>query len=295
MGMIGVMNCSHMQRPNGTERGAEPVFVSVYALVSVAGIALNLFALVVFIRLKFRSLTVVYMTNLALADLLLDCTLPVRIYYHLGYDGVPQKLCEVMGVALLVNMYGSILLLSCMSLDRCVAVCFPMSLCVREARKKAGWICCGVWVLTVGTSLPMYFGSTSAQVKCFHSFPVYATQTAVMASTLTVGFGIPLTVMLVSSWGLLRAIACSHAAQTELDGRKAQRMVATNMIIFLSCFLPYHLTLWILYLNQDSISCLQLRAFHYSLMVACVNTMLDPLAYYFITETFRKKVPALNT
>lgn len=266
------------------------VFVGTYSLVFVAGLTLNVIALVVFCQTKLRSHTMVYMTNLAVADLLLISTLPVRIYYYLGFSGLHQNLCEGLGVVLLINMYGSIFLLTCMSFDRCMAVCYPMSSRVKEGRKKAPLVCLGVWMLTVGASLPIYLKKKPGnnQTSCFMSDPVYATQPVAVFTTLTIGFGIPLTTMMTCSWFLVRAINRSTVAQTDvIDSQKIRRMITVNLVIFLVCFLPYHLILGLLYKYDDP----SLRtALHYSLVLACVNAMLDPLAYYFTTETFTKNM-----
>ncbi|KAL2079738.1 hypothetical protein ACEWY4_025482 [Coilia grayii] len=280
---------------NRTKHKEELIFVSLYVLIFIAGLVLNLIALVVFFcHTKTRSHTTVYMTNLALADLFLVCMLPVRIYYHLGFQHIPQRLCDITNMVLLINMYGSIFLLSCMSADRGVAVCFPMSLRVRQARKKAPLVCLAVWMMTVCASLPIYISRPQVnlrQTQCFGSFPVYATRTVTVTSSLTVGFGGPLIVLLVSSLGLIRAIRQSQAAQTELvDSQKIQRMIAVCLVIFLACFLPYHLSLWLIYLNQTFITCSLVDSYRYGLMVACLNAMLDPLVYYFTTETFRQRV-----
>ncbi|KAJ8416816.1 hypothetical protein AAFF_G00326940 [Aldrovandia affinis] len=271
------------------------LFVGTYALVFVAGLILNLIALVVFFcHTKSRSHTIVYMTNLALADLLLISTLPVRIYYYLGFSGLSQNVCEGLGLALLVNMYGSIFLLTCMSFDRCMAVCYPMSSRVKEGRKKAPLVCLGVWILTVGASLPIYLfkkrmDDPDQNSQCFKSIPIYATQPVALVTTLTVGFSIPLTTMLTCSWFLIKAISQSMVAQTDMiDSRKIQRMIGVSLVIFLVCFLPYHIILVLLYFDKSSKSLL--TAFRYSLVLACLNAMLDPLAYYFTTETFRNKV-----
>lgn len=280
---------------NQTEQWEELVFVGLYVVIFVAGLTLNLIAVVVFFcHTKTRSHTTVYMTNLALADLFMVCTLPVRIYYHLGFRNISQRVCDLMGLVLLINMYGSIFLLSCMSLDRCVAVCFPMSLRVRELRKKAPIICFAVWVLTVGASLPIYLikvQDKKNQTQCFGTFPVAATGAIAVTSSLTVGFGVPLLVMLISSGGLIRAIRQSQVAQTDLvDSRKMQRMIAMCLVIFVCCFVPYHFTLLFIYKHQSFIPCSLVTSYRYSLMVACLNAMLDPLAYYFTTETFRRQV-----
>lgn len=280
-----------------------PLFVAVYSVVCISGIILNFMALVVFLcYTKSHSHTIVYMTNLAIADLFLVCTLPLRIYYHLGFGGLSQEVCEFAGLALLANMYGSILLLSCVSLDRCLAVCFPMSSRVQEGRKKAPLVCLGIWILTIGASLPMFFNKilphkdyNRNQSNCFRSFPVYATKIAPLASSLTIGFVMPLIIMVLCSWGLVRAVSKSTGAQMSglTDSCKIQRMVSINLAIFLCCFLPYHVMLGVIYSYRDHIEttpCSVLSAYYHALMITCLNAILDPLAYYFTTETFRKNV-----
>uniref|UniRef100_A0A673FPU3 Lysophosphatidic acid receptor 6-like n=2 Tax=Sinocyclocheilus rhinocerous TaxID=307959 RepID=A0A673FPU3_9TELE len=287
------MTCQNMTCPN---REQDRVFVGVFSVVFIFGLTLNLTALVVFLRnSKSRSHTTVYMIHLAFADILLVCTLPVRIYFHSVLpQGLPQNICEITGLIMLSNMYSSILLLTCISFDRCIAVCFPLSSHVREGRKKAWCVCLGIWILTIATSLPIYFRKKKDReeynITCFGGFPSYATEKAPLVSTLIIGFGIPLIIMILSSWGLIRAISKSTAVQTSdlVDSVRIKRMIITNLAIFLFCFLPYHIMLLILYASECS--CPLLTAYRYSLMVACLNAMLDPVAYYFTTETFRRKM-----
>lgn len=277
---------------NCTEQ-SNTVYVTAYILVFILGLILNLIALVIFFcHTKSRSHTTVYMTNLALADLILVCALPIRIYKYLGFQ-VHQHIFEVSGLILLANMYVSILLLTCISLDRCLAVCFPLSPRVREGRKKAPLVCFGIWMLTIGASLPMYLKNNSITKQ--EHFPKYAVQTNALSSSLIVGFGMPLVIMVVSSWGLVRAINKSTAAQTPdlVNSQRIHRMVITNIAIFLFCFLPYHILLIVLHFYRndvESMPCAILHAYRYSLMLACLNAILDPMAYYFTTETFRKNV-----
>lgn len=292
MPILTNMTCQNMTLRN-TEQ--DQVFVGVYSVVFIFGLTLNLTALVVFFRnSKSRSHTTVYMINLAFADILLVCTLPVRIYFHSGLWDPHPIICEITGLIMLSNMYSSIFLLTSISFDRCIAVCFPMSSRVREGRKKAWCVCLGIWILTIATSLPIYIkkkqdNSSTENFTCFGGFPFYATETAPLVSTLIIGFGIPLIVMILSSWGLIRAISKSTAVQTSdlVDSVRIKRMIITNLAIFLFCFLPYHIMLLILAYKS---SCSMLTAYRYSLMVACLNAMLDPVAYYFTTETFRRKM-----
>ncbi|XP_078132543.1 lysophosphatidic acid receptor 6 [Sander vitreus] len=273
--------------------------VCMYSFIFSVGLIFNVLSLVFFCCLtKSRSQTIVYMTNLALADVLLILTLPMRIYYHLGYRGLPQWLCEVLGLILKANMYGSIFLLMCICFDRCMAVTFPMSSRVQAGRKKAPLVCLGIWMLTFGASLPIYLKQKTVNHKqyCFDSLPVFAINPLVVVPTLFVGFGIPLVIMLLCSWGLIRAVRRSSVAQTNLvDSKKIQRMMATSLLIFLLSFLPYHAILGLLSLNRENTPCPMQDAYRYSLMLACLNSVLDPIAYYFITDTFRRKIFPLNS
>ncbi|XP_031135361.1 lysophosphatidic acid receptor 6 [Sander lucioperca] len=273
---------------------ADIFLVCMHSFIFIVGLLFNVLSLVVFCcQTKSRSQTIVYMTNLALADVLLILTLPMRIYYYLGYHGLPQRLCEVLGLVLKANMYGSIFLLTCMCFDRCMAVSFPMSSRVQAGRKKAPLVCLVIWMLTFGASLPIYLKPKTANHKeyCFDSFPVFATNPVVVVPTLFVGFGIPLVIMLICSWGLVRAVRRSSVAQTNLvDSKKIHRMIATSLLIFLLSFLPYHAMLALLSLYRENTTCPMQDAYRYSLMLSCLNSVLDPIAYYFTTDTFRRKM-----
>ncbi|XP_037615588.1 lysophosphatidic acid receptor 6 isoform X1 [Sebastes umbrosus] len=265
--------------------------VCIYSFIFIVGLVFNVMSLAFFsCHTKSRSHTIVYMTNLAIADVLLILTLPMRIYHHLGKE-IRQWLCDILGLILKANMYGSIFLLTCICFDRCMAVTFPMSARVQEGRKKAPLVCFGIWLITFGASLPIYFSRKVNNTECFDSLPVHATNLVVVSSTLIVGFGIPLVIMLICSWGLVRAVRRSTVAQTDLvDSGKIQRMITTSLLIFLVSFLPYHVILVLLSLYGDNISCPMRTAYRYSLMLASFNAVLDPVAYYFTTDTFRGKV-----
>uniref|UniRef100_UPI0037E88BE4 lysophosphatidic acid receptor 6 n=1 Tax=Semicossyphus pulcher TaxID=241346 RepID=UPI0037E88BE4 len=279
---------------NHTPSHLDIVPVCVYSIILIVGSMFNIVALLVFFNsARSRSHTIIYMINLAIADLLLILTLPLRIIYHLGYDILSQRLCDMLGLVLKANIYSSIYLLMCICCDRCLAVTLPMSSRVQEGRKKAPLICLGIWMLTFGASMPIYF---SKQIKedqhhCFDSLPVFATHPMVVYPTLFLGFGIPMVLMLICSWFLVRAVRRSTVAQSNLvDSSKISKMIATSLLVFLISFLPYHTTLLLVSLHRENIPCPLLGAYRHSLMIACCNTVLDPVAYYFTTDTFRRNV-----
>ncbi|XP_029437014.1 lysophosphatidic acid receptor 6-like [Rhinatrema bivittatum] len=297
------MSCnSNTSHPNVSTEVLDTVFVGVYSLVFILGLALNLVALYIFFRcLRIRSITTVYMKNLAFSDLLLVSSLPFRIYYYSSKALLPDLICELVGLILLVNMYTSIFLLTCISWDRCMAVCFPMRPWIKRLRKKARFICFGVWFLSTSASIPAYLSSkftpddlSNKCSQCFQSTPKYVTSLGPVAAALTIGFAMPVAIMAACSWTLVRAIQRSVAAQMELiNSVKIRHMIVANMTVFLLCFLPYHAVL-VLYLTSAIAADHLDFIYHCVLLAACFNTALDPLAYYFATETFQKMVVADN-
>ncbi|XP_007884247.1 lysophosphatidic acid receptor 6 [Callorhinchus milii] len=273
---------------------AQWLFATVYSIIFTIGLLFNLLALIFFFRFtKIRSQTTVYMKNLACADLLLVISLPLKIYMYSTGRPLDRTICEINGLIFFINMYGSIFFLTCISLDRCVAICFPLKCRVNEFRKKAVWISVGVWVLVVGASMPAYLitklrktgGSNNEScTNCFDEHPSYITRPSSVVLSLVIGYGTPLVTMVISSVALLRAVRLSTVAQMDMvDCQKIRNMVLTNVIIFIICFLPYHTILFLFLLNLNVA-----QVYRIAMVIASWNTVLDPVAYYFTTETFQK-------
>ncbi|XP_013920415.1 PREDICTED: lysophosphatidic acid receptor 6-like [Thamnophis sirtalis] len=269
-------------------------FASSYSLIFMIGLLLNSTALYIFIfRDVVRSITTVYMKNLAICDLLLLASMPLRIYYYGWHPELSQITCEVAGLLLLVNMYGSIFLLTCISADRWMAVCFPLSSWSQAIRQQAKYICVGIWTLSIVGTIPTYFVGKKTKISstlCFDGHPEYITNPGI-SSTMVLCYAITLAVMVASSSSLLHVFHQSVSVEMELINiSKIRLMVVTNVAIFLGCFLPYHLTVLcylVPWLNATHLD----QAYRYVLLLSCVNAALDPLVYYFTTETFRRQVP----
>ncbi|KAJ6661226.1 hypothetical protein lerEdw1_015363 [Lerista edwardsae] len=277
--------------------GADVAFASIYSLLFIGGLPLNIAALCVFcFGWVGRSTTTIYMKNLAVCDLLLLASLPLRVYYYSKRLYLPQLVCDITGLLLLVNMYSSLFLLTCISWDRCTALCFPLSRRAQTVRQQAKYICAGAWALSIMGTIPTYFvipDRTVNRTGCFDTQPDYIKAPAV-SSAMVLCYVLLLAIMVTCSCGLLRAVHQSTAVQTELvNGTKIKHMVVTNVAIFLGCFLPYHVTV-LCYQVPALIGEHLDMAYKCSLLLACANATLDPLAYYFATETFQHLVTSLD-
>lgn len=70
----------------------------------------------------------IYLINLSVADLLYIMALPLWIDYFLQHDDWihGQESCKLFGFIFYTNIYVSIAFLCCISLDRYLAVAYPM-------------------------------------------------------------------------------------------------------------------------------------------------------------------------
>lgn len=150
------------------------VYSTMYSVISVVGFFGNSFVLYVLIKTYHeKSAFQVYMINLAIADLLCVCTLPLRVVYyvHKGKWLFGDFLCRLTTYALYVNLYCSIFFMTAMSFFRCVAIVFPVQNINLVTQKKARFVCIGIWIFVILTSSPflMYksYQDEKNNTKCF--------------------------------------------------------------------------------------------------------------------------------
>lgn len=148
----------------------------VYSVVFVLGLITNCAALFVFcFRMKMRNETTMFMTNLALSDLVFVFTLPFKVFYNVNrHWPFGDGLCKVSGTAFITNIYGSMLFLTCISVDRFLAIVYPFRSRSIRTRRNAALVCAAVWLTIVGGGISVTFfstiNSTNRATTCFEGF-----------------------------------------------------------------------------------------------------------------------------
>ncbi|XP_045070115.1 probable G-protein coupled receptor 174 [Coregonus clupeaformis] len=131
------------------------VYAVVYSVILAPGLLGNVLALWVFqayVRETKRG--VVFMMNLAVADLLQVLSLPLRIYYYLNHTWpFGRPLCMLCFYLKYVNMYASIFFLVCVSVRRCELIIHPLRY-HSNRRRGDGCVCAAGWLLVCLGCLP---------------------------------------------------------------------------------------------------------------------------------------------
>ncbi|XP_069059220.1 P2Y purinoceptor 3-like [Pleurodeles waltl] len=279
----------------------------VYSVVFVVGLSLNLTVILqIWLSRKVLTRTKIYMLNLATADLLYVCSLPLLIYNYSNHDYWPfgDFTCRFVRFQFYSNLHGSIMFLTCMSFQRYLGICHPLSSWHKKRGKKFTWIVCVVvWFIVVAQCLPTFvYASTGTQrnrTVCYDlSPPDRSARYFPYGITLTItGFLIPFMVILVCYCSMTK-ILCQKdemigpAVRKKKD--KAIRMIIIVVIVFAISFFPFHLTktIYLIVRSLEGVPCLVLQTF--AIVYKCtrpfasMNSVLDPILFYFTQQKFRQ-------
>ncbi|NWI20258.1 PAR4 protein, partial [Crypturellus soui] len=268
-----------------------------YALVFLVGLPSNALALWVLATRAERLTPTVFLMNLAAADLLLVLVLPFKMFYYFSGNDWPfgEGLCRLTTAFFYGNMYCSVLLLTCISVDRYLAVVHPFfSRSFRTPAFAAGvcaaiWLCAAVFTLPLTLqrqSYPLYRGDVTL---CHDVLPRHEDDGYYFyyfVCLIAGAFLAPLLVTLLSYGAVLRALL--RAGTRYAHSVKLTALVLLTLVAF---YTPSNVLLLVHY----SSSCSRLHGDLYmgymlSLAVSTFNSCADPFVYYYVSEDFRDKV-----
>uniref|UniRef100_A0A8D0HQ14 Pyrimidinergic receptor P2Y6 n=1 Tax=Sphenodon punctatus TaxID=8508 RepID=A0A8D0HQ14_SPHPU len=279
----------------------------VYSVVFVVGLPLNFIVIVqIWLSRKVLTRTTIYMLNLATADLLYICSLPLLIYNYTQKDYWPfgDFTCRFVRFQFYTNLHGSIMFLTCLSIQRYLGICHPLSTWHKKRGKRFTWMVCGVaWFVVVTQCLPTFiFASTGTQrnrTVCYDlSPPDLSARYFPYGITLTVtGFLIPFISILVCYFFMTK-ILCQKDEMIGMAVRKkkdkAIRMIIIVVLAFAISFFPFHLTktIYLIIRSKPDIGCIELQTFatiyKCTRPFASMNSVLDPILFYFTQRKFRE-------
>ncbi|MEE6493924.1 hypothetical protein FKM82_016968 [Ascaphus truei] len=209
------MNVSKCNPPYNV---SEHPVVAMYSIVLVIGLPTNLLTMwLTLLQVCRRNVLAVYLFSLSLSELMYLGTLPLWILYVRNghkWDWGPTT-CKITGYIFFNNIYISILLLCCISVDRFLAVEYSLESRGMRQRKFAIIITCVLCTLVAlihSTVFLISDGDVSRnQTTCFESLPMLPITAQFNYARFLVGFLIPLLILIFTNYNINKRIETSES------------------------------------------------------------------------------------
>ncbi|XP_063809733.1 proteinase-activated receptor 1-like isoform X1 [Pseudophryne corroboree] len=280
---------------------------SVSTVVLIVSLPLNLLAIIMFLfKMKVRKPAVVYMLNLAAADVLFVTLLPFSIAYRFSGNKwmIGDGMCRFYITAFYCNMYCSILLMTSISVDRFLAVVYPMQSLSWRTTGRAWLVCVCIWVLSIAGTVPLLIREQTQYIAALDTTICYDVQDIEDVQRFFVNyflifisafFFLPLVITVVCYIGIIHNLS-SPKLENSFKRSRALFMTVTVLLVFVLCFGPTNVIflIWCLHFHKKSNPSLYC-AYILSVCISSISCCLDPLIYYYASSQCQRYMYSLLT
>ncbi|XP_051788456.1 neuropeptides B/W receptor type 2b [Erpetoichthys calabaricus] len=277
----------------------------IYSVICAVGLTGNTAVIYVILKApKMKTVTNMFILNLAIADDLFTLVLPINIAEHLlQYWPFGEVLCKIILSIDHYNIFSSIYFLTVMSIDRYLVVLAT----VRSKRtphrtyRAAKIVSLCVWVLVILIVLPftVFAGVYTVPEEpdhksCVLSFPGSETfwVKAGRIYTLILGFAIPVSTICILYTMMLYKLRNmrlnSNAKVLDKAKKKVTVMVFIVLAVCLFCWTPFHLSTIVALTTDLQTTPLVIGISYFITSLSYANSCLNPFLYAFLDDSFRK-------
>ncbi|XP_061463446.1 proteinase-activated receptor 1-like [Rhineura floridana] len=277
---------------------------SIHTVVIILSLPLNIIAILVFIiKIKLKKPAVIYMLNLASADVLLVSVLPFKVAYRFSGNNwaFGPEMCRFVTATFYCNMYCSILLMMVISIDRFLAVVYPIQSLSWRTLRRASLVCFAIWLLAIAEAMPLLVTEQTKRVfslnvtTCLDTldFSVIMETFRYYFSVVSIlGFFIPLLISVTCYVCIIKKLSTSSAATKPGKRGRAILLSAAVLCSFIVCFGPTNVLLLVQGICISPDEPLESLNFAYLLAVCAgtINCCIDPLIYYYASSGYQRQV-----
>ncbi|RUS79029.1 hypothetical protein EGW08_013212 [Elysia chlorotica] len=285
------------------------VCVACYLLICVLGLIGNgLVIYVVLMYAKMKTVTNMYILNLALSDFFFLIILPflatttIVEYWPFGF-----AMCKIYYVVYSINLFGGVFNLLLMSADRYLAVCHPIRSVKYRTPRIALFVCLCVWSVSFLVMLPVILYSTTStdpktpwKESCQIHWPdnqLIEPDTAFIWYSFILGFAMPVSLIFV--FYILVIVRLRHVGpakkskEKKKSHRRVTRLVLTVIAVYVMCWLPsWSFQMKMVFTSQKVPTVTEYHIMRYLMhsftILSYANSMLNPFLYAFLSDNFRK-------
>ncbi|CAK7298455.1 Growth hormone secretagogue receptor type 1 [Vulpes lagopus] len=290
--------------------GVTATCVALFA-VGVAGNLLTVLAVRRFREL--RTTTNLYLCSLACSDLLIFLCLPldlVRLWQYRPWT-LGDLLCKLFQFVSEGCTYATVLTITALSVERYLAICFPLRAKVLVTRGRVKLALLGIWAVALCSAGPIFVlvgverdnGTDARDTR-----ECRATEFAVRSGLLTamvwvssVFFFLPVFCLTVlygligrKLWRRGRGDAAGGASLREQSHRQTVKMLAAVVFAFILCWLPFHVGRYLFSKSFEPGSLEIAQISQYCNLVSFVlfylSAAINPILYNIMSKKYRVAV-----
>ncbi|XP_061118105.1 ovarian cancer G-protein coupled receptor 1-like [Conger conger] len=267
------------------------MYPSAYSIFFIIGFPANCLSFYVALVLARKGNNLaVYLVNLSFSDLLYTITLPVWIQLALGYP-VSDTLCSLITVIMNNSFYVGTSFLCCISVDRYLAVVFPLHYPGAHTVQVASAVSALVWCMELGLHAVLLhhqgaLRSFSALRLCEEKMPLRPVDSCVALVRVTLSFLLPLLLMTFCFLKIFLAVQGSTFTQ-ESDRRKIQFLLLLLLLTYTIAFAPFQTVMFLRGIWETDMCSFALRmrdAYMVTFATTTINSVVDPILYCLWSE-----------
>ncbi|XP_035405542.1 C-C chemokine receptor type 5-like [Cygnus olor] len=269
-----------------------------YSLVVIFGLTGNMLVVLILIKYKrLKSMTDIYLLNLAISDLLFIFSLPFWAYYAVHDWIFGEALCRILSGVYLLGFYSGIFFIILLTIDRYLAIVHAVF--ALKARTVTYGILTSIvtWAVAMFASVPgIVFHKTqkeNSRYTCSAHYPSDGSinwKYSYILKMNILGLIIPMFIMIFSYSQILKTLlGCRNEKK-----QKAVRLIFVIMIFYFIFWTPFHIasflhTFQTSFFDTDcEIQSKLEKAIQVTETISMIHCCINPVIYAFVGEKFRK-------
>ncbi|XP_032268067.1 C-C chemokine receptor type 2 [Halichoerus grypus] len=266
-----------------------------YSLVFIFGFVGNMLVVLILINCKkLKSMTDIYLLNLAISDLLFLLTIPFWAHYAVHGWLLGEVMCKSFTGLYHVGYFGGNFFIILLTIDRYLAIVHAV-FALKARTVTFGVLTSGVtWVVSMFASLPgIIFARVEKEedfMSCSSHFPkTWKSFHTIMRSIL--GLVLPLLVMVICYSAILKTLL---RCRNEKKRHKAVRLIFVIMIVYFLFWAPNNIVLLLVTFQESfNVSNCQSTSQLDQIMqvtetLGMTHCCVNPIIYAFVGEKFRR-------
>ncbi|XP_042244665.1 ovarian cancer G-protein coupled receptor 1-like [Thunnus maccoyii] len=273
------------------------MYPAAYSLFFIVGFSANCLSLyVAWMLMRKGNSMAVYLINLSISDLLYTISLPVWIELALQRP-VGDGLCSSVAVVMYNSFYVGSGLLCCISVDRYLAVVYPLHFhWVRELQTTTV-VSIAVWTLEIIVHIILLdhtgaLHAFSSRRLCQERIPMTGEDANFAFTRFILGFLVPVIIMTFCFQQIMQSLQQSTSILAE-ERKKVGLLLLFLYLTYIVAFVPYQ-TVMLLRAILEPGSCTWASwlkdPYLVTVATTTINSTLDPIIYCLISDSAKKEI-----